>query len=90
MVILWGLRVLVWFNQHFTLVALDGAPTEVFAKAATRCGIPLTVQQSDDPRVRELYVAPLTLVRPDGFVAWRGELPSVEHAERLLDTVRGN
>lgn len=85
-----GSSTLDWFNQHFTLVALDGAPTEVFAKAATRCGIPLTVQQSDDPRVRELYVAPLTLVRPDGFVAWRGELPSVEHAERLLDTVRGN
>jgi hypothetical protein len=34
----------------------------------------------------ELYAAPLALIRPDQYVAWRG---SKANAETIIDAVRG-
>ena len=34
---------------------------------------PLTVVERDDSALREIYDAPLTLIRPDQHVAWHGE-----------------
>jgi hypothetical protein len=42
----------------------------------------------DQADIAELYERKLTLVRPDGHSAWRGDtLPDDVHA--LIDTVRG-
>src|SRR5262245_56730470 len=51
----------------------------------------LLVERSDridDPQIAALYAARLVLARPDGHVAWRGDVlpPS---CEALIDTVRG-
>jgi hypothetical protein len=40
------------------------------------------------PALADLYGAPLTLVRPDQHVAWRGE-QAPDDAGALIDVVRG-
>ena len=61
------------------------APLE---EAAAVRGLPLRVADIHLPEALHLYQRRLTLVRPDGFVAWRGdELPAEPMA--LVDAVRG-
>lgn len=78
------------FGDSFVLLrfgtsAPDAAPLVAAAKAV---GMPLSVEQIDEPAIAALYAAPLVLVRPDGMVAWRGvALPA--DASGLVDTVRG-
>ena len=58
-----------------TLLAVDAPPQLIgaFTDAAARRGIPLDVVRVDGrDDLRELYGAPLLLVRPDMHVAWRG------------------
>ena len=49
--------------------------------------MPLTVLDLDSAELRELYAAPLALIRPDHHVAWRGE--HATDAAAVIDTVRG-
>ena len=48
--------------------------------------MPLDVLDLRDALLTELYGAPLALIRPDQFVAWRGADVA---ADLLIDTVRG-
>ena len=66
------------FGPEWTLLALgpqapDSAP---FEAAAARLGIDLHVLRLPAASLRELYEAPLALIRPDQIVAWRGDDPA--------------
>jgi 2-polyprenyl-6-methoxyphenol hydroxylase-like FAD-dependent oxidoreductase len=55
-------------------------------QAAEAAGLPLTVLDLYSEKLEQLYEAPLALVRPDQYVAWRG---SDGDAAALIDIVRG-
>ena len=61
------------FGAGFTLLVLGDADAAGAAADAAATGTPLTVVELADPALRDLYGAPLALVRPDQHVAWRGE-----------------
>jgi 2-polyprenyl-6-methoxyphenol hydroxylase-like FAD-dependent oxidoreductase len=77
------------FGRHFTLLVLaDHVDVEPMVAAANESNIPLVVEKIKDEAVRSLYQRGLVLVRPDGYVAWRGdEVPAEPQA--VWDTVRG-
>lgn len=62
------------FDPWFTLLDLgaDQADVTSIEAAAARLRVPLQVLEVADPAIRKLYDAPLTLIRPDRIVAWRG------------------
>ena len=64
------------FHPEWTLLALeaDRAAIDAFTRAATAGGMDLQVLEPPPgaPDLRALYEAPLTLIRPDQVVAWRG------------------
>src|SRR3954451_18371397 len=62
------------FGFEWTLLRLGPAPPpgDRFADAARRAGIDLEVVDLASKEVRDLYEAPLALIRPDQVVAWRG------------------
>jgi len=65
------------FGAHWTLLVLGeaagaAAPGARFVEAAQARGVELAVVAHADPALRELYEAPLALIRPDHVVAWRG------------------
>jgi hypothetical protein len=69
---------------------IGAARTDISAlvAAAAERGLPLTVADVDEPAVSDAYGMSLVLVRPDGHVAWRGDvLPDDPLA--LIDRVRG-
>ncbi|KAK2735175.1 hypothetical protein FQN55_002265 [Onygenales sp. PD_40] len=56
--------------------------------AARKIRVPLEIIAIDNPEIAKIYERRLVLVRPDGMVAWRGDvLP--EDVDGLLDRVRG-
>ena len=63
------------FGAGFTLLALGASEEDVHAAIsdAADTGVPVTIVRLDDPALGQLYKAPLTLIRPDQHVAWRGE-----------------
>jgi 2-polyprenyl-6-methoxyphenol hydroxylase-like FAD-dependent oxidoreductase len=63
------------FNFEWTLLALGAEPpdTTAFEVSADALKIDLRVVRYSEPRLGELYEAPLVLIRPDQIVAWRGE-----------------
>jgi 2-polyprenyl-6-methoxyphenol hydroxylase-like FAD-dependent oxidoreductase len=62
------------FHSEWTLLALGAqAPdTEPFIVAAQELGLDLKIVAHASPALRDLYQAPLALIRPDQIVAWRG------------------
>ncbi|MCQ4084296.1 FAD-dependent monooxygenase [Streptomyces sp. RB6PN25] len=78
------------FGTGFTLLRLGGSPPDAGAlrSAAVARGIPLAVLDLPDPLARDLYGRDLALVRPDQYVAWRGNRPPPD-ADALLDQVTG-
>ena len=74
----------------FTLLRLGGktADTAGIAAAAARRAIPLGVLDVESAAARELYQRDLVLIRPDQYVAWRGNRPP-EDADRLLAQMVG-
>jgi 2-polyprenyl-6-methoxyphenol hydroxylase-like FAD-dependent oxidoreductase len=79
------------FGAGFTLLVTDAAghaSADRFVLAARTAGIPITVVAPGDKRLRELYDAPLVLIRPDQHVAWRGDAEDVDVAG-LLRRVTG-
>ena len=65
------------FGLGFSLVAAEGASKDEIEAArndAERLGAPLEVVRAPELPLAELYGAKLTLVRPDQYVAWRGDL----------------
>jgi 2-polyprenyl-6-methoxyphenol hydroxylase-like FAD-dependent oxidoreductase len=78
-------------GKGFTLLRLANSAIDVSAleRAAERRGMPLTVLDVAVKEARELYGRDLALVRPDRFIAWRGDtLP--EDSDALLATVTGH
>jgi len=75
--------------QGFTLVRLNcEIDTQAFENAAADRGIPFSVQTLRADGLSELYQAPLVLIRPDHYVAWRGTaVPDDPGA--VLDVARG-
>ena len=77
------------FHDEWTLLALgpDAPPTEGFETAARQTGTDLHVVRLPQAALRELYEAPLALIRPDQIVAWRGEAD--HEALEVLSQVTG-
>jgi hypothetical protein len=62
------------FGEGFTLLCLRGRDgVERFGTAARELRIPLTVFAPERPGLRDLYGADFALIRPDQYVAWRGD-----------------
>jgi|SRR5579871_313274 len=74
------------FGAGFTLIVLDPRcheqALETLARAR-RLGIPLDLVELADDALRALYEAPLTLVRPDQHVAWRGTNLPIDLLEKV-------
>ena len=79
------------FGPGFTLVAAYDALADDIQRvqeAARRAGVPLKVTAPRELVVKELYHARYTLVRPDQYVAWRGnEWP--DEPEMLFRRIAG-
>jgi len=77
------------FGLGYTLLLLDDAAGTLAGRiwdAAGSAGVPLTVLDLRQAGLAGLYQAPLALVRPDQFVAWRG---GDADPARLMDILRG-
>ena len=78
------------FGPDYTLLVLaDGAApaAEAIRGAADAAGMPLTLLDVRAAGLDGLYGAPLALIRPDHYVAWRGQ--AVADAAGLVDRIRG-
>jgi len=77
------------FHAEWTLLALGPRvpATAAFEQAAQALGLDLRVVHHGAPALRELYEAPLALVRPDQVVAWRGS--HSRGAERIVRKAAG-
>ncbi len=85
-----GKSTLDLFGRGFVLLNFGSSSTatESIEKAAAGQRVPLQTVEIGDPAIAALYERRFVLVRPDGFVAWRGdEIP--EDATSLLNVVRG-
>ena len=79
------------FGPGVTLLQLTrSAATAVddLQSASDAIGMPLDVLDLSDENLSDLYGAPLVLIRPDQYVAWRGTLAGVD-AQHLISTIRG-
>ena len=77
------------FGLDYSVLLLTdaGAPLADSIKSAAVCaGVPLKLLDLRDTELAKLYEAPLALIRPDQYVAWRG---AHADATALLNTVRG-
>ena len=88
-----GVSTLDLFGDGFTLLRMgDSVRVSPIEQAAARRGVPLRVADVHWHEVWRLYGAMLTLVRPDGVVAWRGDhLPDdcAELVDRVCGRARG-
>jgi 2-polyprenyl-6-methoxyphenol hydroxylase-like FAD-dependent oxidoreductase len=76
------------FGFEWTLLQLDPATDPApFAAAAQAFGLDLKIVALDNGAARELYQAPLALIRPDQIVAWRGA--EAGGAEQVLRRAAG-
>lgn len=77
------------FGFEWTLLVLgpDAVNTAAFSSSAKELGIGLKVVRHASQQLRDLYEAPLVLIRPDQIVAWRGQDAAV--ATQVLARVTG-
>jgi 2-polyprenyl-6-methoxyphenol hydroxylase-like FAD-dependent oxidoreductase len=77
------------FGAEWTLLVLGANAPDArpFEAAARERRMTLGVVRLADERLRELYEAPLALIRPDQVVAWRGG--SADAAAAVLDRAGG-
>jgi 2-polyprenyl-6-methoxyphenol hydroxylase-like FAD-dependent oxidoreductase len=78
------------FGKGFTLLRCEpcAANAQALERAMARRGIPFVVLDVAQPEGRALYGCDLALIRPDQYIAWRGNaLP--ENLDALLDNVTG-
>lgn len=64
-------------GEGFTLLRLGPHAPDVWEmiEAATKCKIPFKVVNIPDADARDLYGCDLAIVRPDQYIAWRGNQP---------------
>ena len=72
----------------FTLLEIAAPPAPEWEPAAAAAGVPLTRYRLNRPDLHGLYAARYVLVRPDGYIAWRGEA-SPGDPRAVLDHARG-
>jgi len=67
-------------GRGFTLLRLGPSPPTVsaFVRAAADRHVPLEVLDVADSDARDLYGCDLALIRPDRYVAWRGNRPAAD------------
>ncbi|WP_125614916.1 FAD-dependent oxidoreductase [Specibacter cremeus] len=76
------------FSQGYSLIAVRGSDTSQLVEEAHANGVPFTVIEVAPELLPEEYRYPLTLVRQDQHVVWRGtEVPA--DATTLLACLRG-
>jgi hypothetical protein len=77
-------------GRGFTLLRLNtAAETAALEQAAATRGIPLAILDVTLPQARALYGCDLALIRPDQYIAWRGDrLPN--DLDALLARVTGH
>jgi len=85
-----GRSTLDLFGEGFVLLRLGGQPPDAGAlmRAARAQHAPLREIAIADQDIAELYERKLVLVRPDGHVAWRGDMPPADPAA-VIARVRG-
>jgi 2-polyprenyl-6-methoxyphenol hydroxylase-like FAD-dependent oxidoreductase len=84
-----GTQLFDQLSAEYTLVDLSGRGAGgPMVEAARRRGLPLTHLPLNDPYVRACWERDLVLVRPDHFVAWRGDAAPGDWTE-VLDRVAG-
>ena len=83
-----GRSTLDLFGKVFVLLNFCATNTTTIAVAAKRVGLPLEVIDIDEPTVRETYERELVLIRPDGHVAWRGDIIPANIGD-IIAKVRG-
>jgi 2-polyprenyl-6-methoxyphenol hydroxylase-like FAD-dependent oxidoreductase len=88
-----GRNVFEVLGDGFTLIALgtDSTETQVLIDAAATAGVPLNVIQEKAGSEADRYEAHWILVRPDQFVAWVSEEPTINPtlAHELFKRLRG-
>jgi hypothetical protein len=79
------------FGHGFTLLRLNGskADTSAFTHVAEQRGVPLTTLDVPLKEARELYGRDLILVRPDRYIAWRGDSVP-QDVDAVFATVTGH
>jgi 2-polyprenyl-6-methoxyphenol hydroxylase-like FAD-dependent oxidoreductase len=85
-----GRSTLDLFGRGFVLLRLCAEDPDVgpLVRAATASRVPFSVVDINIADLRDLYGAPLVLVRPDGHTAWRGHaVPN--RPDEVIDVVRG-
>jgi 2-polyprenyl-6-methoxyphenol hydroxylase-like FAD-dependent oxidoreductase len=87
-----GRSILDLFGSGFVLLCFseqdESSATDGLKAAAAARKLPLTVEEVSDSLAKALYERRYVLVRPDGHVAWRGDVLDVDPNE-LLDVVSG-
>jgi len=85
-----GKSTLDLFGKNFILLCFDSnlkkGITEMH-EAFLEKNMPFEIIQLQEPEIAQLYEYPFVLVRPDGHVAWRGNV--IKNAVNIVDTVRG-
>src|SRR5262249_39121503 len=85
-----GRSTLDLFGRSFVLLGLGAAAADArpLTEAAGRRGVPMRHIPLDAPDLLALYERRLVLVRPDGHVAWRGDIAPADPLA-IIDRVRG-
>jgi hypothetical protein len=84
-----GSSTLDLFGRAFVLLRFPGAPaTSSIEEAASARHMPLIAIDIAELEIAAAYERKLVLVRPDGHVAWRADVPPRD-AAALIDRVRG-
>lgn len=84
-----GRSTLDLFGRGFVLLRFrEGAEVAALLEAARSRNVPLRVEDIRHEAAHAAYESNLVLVRPDGHVAWRGDVLPAD-TEALIDCVRG-
>ena len=85
-----GVPLLDHFGSGFVLVRSGSNPPDAkgLLEAAQALKVPMTVLDTNEPDLVTLYERQLVLVRPDGHVAWRGDLVPND-PEEIINVIRG-
>ena len=86
-----GRSMLDLFGTDFTVMHVPAARqrAESIVAAAARQRVPVQRYEIADDEVARLYQRDLVLVRPDGYVAWRSDLPA-DTADDAVRIARGH
>ncbi|MDQ4215476.1 FAD-dependent monooxygenase [Microbacterium capsulatum] len=76
-------------SAGFTVVCTPGSDTAALAEGAAARGIPFAVVEVDAGLLPAEYTRPVTLVRQDQTVVWRGHAPAADEAAALWELLRG-